>query len=175
MEIIFLIVLLRLIVPISILRWPFWGGVAATAADALDVVIMDALRGPGFGTTYAQLDKVLDTYYISMIALVTTKWEPLAKWTTISLFFYRFIGVILFESTGTRVFLFFFPNLVEFFFLFWAARNVYFPRFRLTPKRLAVVLLLLLIPKMAQEYLLHYIQAKPWEWMKENLFWWLFS
>ena len=32
-----------------------------------------------------------------------------------------------------------------------------------------VPLVLLLIPKMAQEYLLHYAEAQPWDWTKRNI------
>jgi hypothetical protein len=78
------------------------------------------------------------------------------------------IGVVLFEITHTRVLLFVFPNLFENWFLFWAARNRYFKKFQLTTKRLFIVLFILLVPKMAQEYLLHYMQATPWNWIQSK-------
>jgi hypothetical protein len=28
---------------------------------------------------------------------------------------------------------------------------------------------MLLVPKMAQEYLLHYAEAEPWDWIKKNV------
>jgi hypothetical protein len=41
--------------------------------------------------------------------------------------------------------------------------------FVLTPGSLAVLLTVLLIPKMAQEYMLHYQEVKPWGWIKDNV------
>jgi hypothetical protein len=41
-----------------------------------------------------------------------------------------------------------------------------YPRSLLTT---AVPVILLLIPKMAQEYLLHYREAQPWDWIKHNI------
>jgi hypothetical protein len=166
----FVVVLIRLIVPLSILRWPLAGGIAAVLADTLDVVIVDALDLGKF-RNYAALDKVLDTYYLSLEAYVSLRWEDaLARWTSIILFVYRLIGFVLFEATQMRVFLFVFPNLFENFFLGYLGWRKLFPAFYLTPGSLAVMLVLLLIPKMAQEYMLHFAEAKPWGWTKEHIF-----
>jgi hypothetical protein len=44
----------------------------------------------------------------------------------------------------------------ESFFLFYATLDRFFPAYRLTPRRLAFWLAVLLVPKMTQEYFLHY-------------------
>ena len=162
-----LVVLLRLIVPLAIFRWPLWGTVVALLLDAGDVVLIDVFKMGDFAD-YSRLDKALDTYYLTFALLVSLKWHGLAKKTSIILFFYRLVGVILFEITHARILLFIFPNLFENWFLFWAARNRYFKKFQLTAKKLAVILVALLIPKMAQEYLLHFTEATPWNWFQEK-------
>ena len=63
-----------------------------------------------------------------------------------------------FEITGIRKLLILCPNLFENFFLFYAALLRFFPEYDLTPRRLAFWLAILLVPKMIQEYVLHYQQ-----------------
>ncbi len=164
-----IVILIRLVVPISILRWPLEGGVAAALADTLDVVIVDALDRGGF-SNYAALDKGLDMYYMSLELHVSLRWaEALARRTSVALFAYRLVGFVLFEATQLRIFLFVFPNLFENFYLAYLAMRRIAPRFVLTPRSLAVMLLVLLAPKMGQEYLLHYAEAKPWGWIKHHI------
>ena len=162
-----IVILIRLLVPFAIFRWPFWGILAAGAVDAFDVVMIDALN-MGHFTQYHSLDKILDTYFLVFAVIVSFRWMALAKWTSVSLFSYRIIGVILFEITKIRIFLFLFPNLFLYFFMFEAFRQQYFPKWELTPKRLIIVLLILLIPKMIQEYVLHFAELKPWGLFKER-------
>ncbi len=154
-----IIVLIRLIIPLSIPRWPLLGGILSLVADALDIVLATLLnRYAHLGGLwdYHQLDKYLDTYYLAIEAGVAQRWASLPRWTATGLFGYRLIGVILFEVTDIRVFLFFFPAVFENFFLFYAALLQFFPQYDLTPRRLGVWLVILLVPKMAQEYVLHY-------------------
>ncbi len=154
-----IIVLIRLIIPLSIPRWPLLGGVLSLIADALDIVLATLLnRYAGLDGlwNYHQLDKYLDTYYLAIEVGVAQRWESLPRWTASALFGYRLIGVVLFEVTNIRVFLFFFPAVFENFFLFYAAVLQFVPQYVLTPRRLGVWLVILLIPKLAQEYVLHY-------------------
>ena len=152
-----LIVVLRLVLPLTILRWPLAGGILALAADALDIVFA-SLVDLGGVTSYHQLDKYLDTYYLGLEAIVAQRWLALPRWTATLLFTYRLTGVVLFEVTNIRMFLFVFPALFENFFLFYAVLLQFFPDYDLTPRRLAMWLAILLVPKMIQEYVLHYQQ-----------------
>jgi hypothetical protein len=156
-----IVLVLRLLVPFSIFKWPFWGSIASAIVDALDIVIVTFLGGSGL-TNYHGLDKIFDMYYLTFALIVSLKWNALAKWTSVSLYVYRLIGVVLFEVYGGRIFLFIFPNMFEMFFWFEAGRQRYFEKWKLTGKRLAVVLVILLIPKMIQEYILHYLKLRPW-------------
>jgi hypothetical protein len=166
-----IIIAMRLIVPLLIFRRPFLGGVAAMVADTIDVVLISLMNLGGFDGHYHTTDKLLDTYYLSFQLIVALRWEnAYARWICAVLFPYRLIGVVLFEVTGQRIMLFIFPNLFENWWLWCAFTLEYAPRF--APRSAlssAVALVLLLIPKMAQEYLLHFAEAKPWDWIKREI------
>ena len=166
-----IIVALRLVIPLSIFRHPLAGALASMLIDALDVVLIELMELGGFGDHYQSTDKLLDTYYLAIEWFVAFRWEsPWAKWPALLLFPYRVIGVLLFEITGERVMLLIFPNLFENWWLYCVivARFVpsIYPR---TWATTVIPLVLLLIPKLAQEWLLHYTEAQPWDWTKEHI------
>ena len=155
----FTIIAIRLVVPLSIFRWPFVGALLSIGADLFDIVLATLLVRYLHGGEvwhYHQLDKYLDTYYLAVEAIVAQRWEALPRWTETGLFAYRLVGVVLFETTGIRVFLFFFPAICDVFFPFYAGLQQYLPEYELTPRRLAFWLVVLAIPKMFQEYTIHY-------------------
>ena len=182
--------LLRLIVPVSILRYPLGGFVASLALDSFDGPLVDiigrrgALFGGGF-IDYHLLDKRLDLYYLFFAFLASLRWQnTLYRRTAISLFSIRFLGIILFSLTNFRAILFFFPNIFEFFYLYYLVFKRWFPRFlpNSFPK-LLIILIFLAIPKLFGEYFLHIRQLKLgeiinlltpfkipaptiWEWIK---------
>ena len=163
-----LIIAVRLVVPLAIPRWPLAGGLACMAVDALDVVAISLFNIGGFGDNYHTTDKLLDTYYLAIEWAVAFGWDnPYARWPALILFPYRVIGVLLFEVTNQRIMLFVFPNLFENWWVYCVACERGAPALypRTLPSTL-VALGLLLVPKMAQEFLLHYLEAKPWDWTK---------
>lgn len=161
---------LRLVVPLLILKRPLAGGIIVMLLDALDVVIVEWFGPGGMGDHYHSIDKVLDLYYLGLEAWVALSWtERLPRLTAISLFVYRVAGVIVFELTNWRPALFLFPNLFEHWFLFALVRNKWFPNLRLDSwGRIALWLVILYIPKLGQEYLLHVAEAQPWDWIKST-------
>ena len=159
---------IRLFVPLSIFRWPLAGAIASMLIDALDVVLIELIGLGGF-SHYAALDKGLDMYYLSFEAFVSLRWEPIARWTSLTLFAYRAIGFVAFEATQQRALLLVFPNVFENFYLAYAALRRFAPAWQLTPRRLAMLLVAVTLPKLAQEYLLHYAEAQPWDWIKRNV------
>jgi hypothetical protein len=173
---ILIVIALRAIVPLSILRYPLGGAIACLLLDALDVVLVDALAGlfgeaPEFGPVYPALDKVLDTWYLGIELFVAwTRWpERVLRRTAAVLFAWRFAGVVLFELTAVRPLLLVFPNLFENFYLYVTVCRRWFPR--LVPRgglALLVVLVVLLLPKLAQEWLLHFAEFHPWQWLKSS-------
>ena len=172
-----IVIALRVVVPFSILRWPIGGALASMLLDAVDVVLVDALaRAFGepleFGAFYSQIDKWLDTWYLGIEAFVAWRWpESMLRRVALALFAWRLVGVILFEATGTRELLLVFPNLFENFYLFVVIARRFAPRFlpRTWPQ-LGLVLVLLWIPKIVQEWVLHWEQLHPWQWLRETFF-----
>ncbi|HXG26517.1 MAG TPA: hypothetical protein VNL94_06670 [Candidatus Binatia bacterium] len=171
-----LVIAIRTLVPLTILRWPLAGGIAALVIDALDVALVDAFAGllgePGeFGPIYAQLDKYLDTWYLALELLVCRRWpEPVPRRAAYLLFGWRLLGVILFEITLSRPLLLVFPNLFENFYLYVLVVRRWFPR--LLPRTIAQTILvnaILLVPKEVQEYVLHWEQLHPWQWLRETI------
>ena len=130
-----MVIAIRLLVPLTILRWPLAGGLLSLVVDAVDVVLVDAIAGvmgqpPEFGPIYAQLDKWLDLYYLAFELVVARRWqEVVPRRTAYVLFGWRLLGVILFEITVSRPLLVVFPNLFENYFLFILIARRWFPRF----------------------------------------------
>ncbi len=153
-----IVFLVRLLVPLSIFRWPLWGGVAALVADLLDIVIITLLP---FGDVhnYHQLDKFPDMYYLTIEMIVAVRrWEALPKRIGLALFVWRLAGFVLFELTGVRQLLVFFPNVFESFFLFMGVVTTYATWYKLTRFRLALWLAILGSARLIQEYFLHWRQ-----------------
>lgn len=162
---------LRLVVPLLILRFWVAGGITAMLLDGADVIITDALDMGGFGDHYAELDKALDSYYLTLELLVAFGWRNAwARLPAVALFAYRLVGVVLFEVTDARIFLFIFPNMFENWWLYVAVVMKWFPRAVPRDARTVIIpMLVLLVPKMAQEYLLHFMEAKPWGWIQDHI------
>ena len=162
---------LRLFVPLLILRFWLVGGVTAMLLDGADVIITDLLNMGGFGDHYAELDKDLDTYYLTLELMVALGWRnQWARIPTVLLFVYRIVGVLLYETTGARIFLFLFPNMFENWWLYCVVVMKWFEH--ITPhnwRTVWVPMLILLVPKMAQEYILHFAEIKPYRWTKEHI------
>src|SRR5687768_8544191 len=120
--ILLLVVGARLGVPLAIPRFPIPAGIAALLIDGVDQTIFQTFTTlPLAG--YQSYDKALDIYYLSIEYLAT-----LRNWATLAavamsrfLFYYRLVGVLLFELSQLRALLLFFPNTFEYFFLFYEA------------------------------------------------------
>ncbi|MBI4132583.1 MAG: hypothetical protein HY473_00580 [Candidatus Sungbacteria bacterium] len=175
MTAIFLVTAIRFLVPFSILRWPFWGALASIAADAADIVLVEAL-GAEFGSAarYQVFDKFFDIYYLSFEAYVSLRWQDtLARRTSMVLFAWRLAGFAAFELTRIRQVIFFAPNIFENFYLLVAGARQFFPSFRLdNPKKLTAFLLVAAIPKIAQEYIMHFLEFPTWAFIKHNVLRW---
>lgn len=157
-----IVIILRLIVPISILRYPLGGLVASMAIDFFEPTLIDILGRQGgiLGAglvDYHLLDKWLDSYYLFFALLVAFKWQNvLFRKIAVSLFLFRFLGVLLFSLTSFREVLFFFPNLFEVFFLYYLIVKHWFSQFiiRSLPK-FFIIFVILSGLKLVQEYLIH--------------------
>lgn len=166
--------LIRLLVPISIFRWPFWGSVAAIIADNLDVVILDFLRVTNFDP-YNLVDKSLDTYIYLIQGYTVLAWkDQKAKKIALFLLLYRIIGVIIYELTSIRELLFIFPNVFVFFYLYFVfVTNILKKKPFKKSFHLVAVLIILTVLKLAQEYILHVAQVPIYHWIKANFLFFL--
>lgn len=166
-----LVIALRIAVPLLIFRYNIVGGLLAMQLDTADVILIDALGMGGFEGHYHTTDKLLDSWYLTIELVVALGWgNPWMRWPAVFLFVYRAIGVVAFEITGARISLFLFPNLFENWWLYCVIVARFWPH--LVPgswKSTLVPLGILLVPKMAQEYLLHFSEAQPWNWTKEHI------
>lgn len=154
-----ILIVLRLVLPLSILKYPLLGGIIAISLDNLDWVTKD-LFGISPIFEYQLIDKFLDTYYLTFLALASLKFKnKLVKNTLTGLFIYRLIGFLIFEITQIRLVLFFFPNIFENLFFFYLITKT-IAGFEPNIKYLGLSLLTFIvsIPKVLQEYSIHVIQ-----------------
>lgn len=160
-----LVILLRVAVPLVILKFPFIGGLLSAGLDHFDLNLASA-----FGEeiqNYQRVDKILDFFYLSLEALVALSWVNIrVKRAALSLFFYRSLGILLFEITNTRAFLFFFPNFFEFLFLLYLFYQGISSKDYITSKKDKIFFFLALLFffsfKLYQEYSLHILDQHPW-------------
>ena len=167
-----IVIALRILVPLLILRKNLTGGIIAMLLDGFDVIIIDVIKLGGFSGHYHQIDKVLDTYYLALEAYVAWGWQnQFERLPSLILFGFRIIGVVLFELTQQRIVLFLFPNMFENWWLYVVAVRRWRPQWVPRSWRgVAIPMAILLVPKMAQEYLLHFAEAQPWNWFKKNVY-----
>jgi hypothetical protein len=167
-----IIVAARFLVPLTIPRYPLPAILAALIIDAGDQTIFQQFTNlPLEG--YQGYDKALDIYYLT-IAYIST----LRNWTNLFafqvsrfLFYWRLVGVVLFELTQLRPLLLIFPNTFEYFFIFYEA-----VRLRWDPKRLTkrfvigAAAAIWIFIKLPQEYWIHIAQLDTTDFIKQNIF-----
>lgn len=171
-----IVIALRLVAPLAILRWPLAGMLLAIAADASDVMIFEVTGYGIFVGIYHRLDKVFDIYYLFFAWLTALKWQDaMARKAATVLFWWRALGVAAFEATGFRPLLLLAPNVFENFYIFRVIATKIRPLFVFSAGTMAFTLFAVGIPKILQEYLMHFRYAdKTWFFIKNNFFWWLY-
>jgi hypothetical protein len=172
LPVLLIVVALRLFVPLAIPRYPIPAGIAALVIDGVDQTIFQAFTTlPLAG--YQSYDKALDVYYLSVEYLSTLRnWTNLAAFAMSRfLFYYRLVGVLLFELLQIRALLLFFPNTFEYFFLFYEA-----VRLRWNPRRMSAALVIgaafaiWVFIKVPQEYWIQIAQLDITDTIKQGLF-----
>jgi len=178
-----IITAIRLFLPLSVFKWPLLGGLLAILGDISDVMTFETYgSGPLSDEYYHNYDKVFDIYYLFLEFLVARTWtDKLAKKTAQGLFIWRFAGFGLFELSTllghtVRPFFFLAPNIFENFYLAWLTIRKFKPEFVLTKKRLVIILLIVGIPKIIQESIMHWLLPdKTWYFFRDCLFWWAYD
>lgn len=161
---------IRLLVPLTIFRWPLFGTLISMFADILDYSFLLVTTDANI-KIYQFWDKSLDIYYLSLAAYTTFSWiDKIAQKISIALFTYRALGIFLFIVTYNRKLLFLFPNFFENFFLFYLIYLFFTKKGILFSNRsiLIVVLTAIFIPKLIQEYFVHIMKTSPVEIITSN-------
>lgn len=111
----------RFLLPLLILRHPLPAIIGCLVLDGIDQSIFQwfGYDPPG----YQSYDKAMDVFYLAIAYIATLRnwtsmWAFQVAWF---LYFYRLIGVVLFEFTQLRALLLVFPNTFEYFFIAYEA------------------------------------------------------
>jgi hypothetical protein len=167
-----LVVIARLVVPLFIPAYPLPAILAAMVLDGVDQTIFAATLDSDLAG-YQTYDKALDVYYLA-IAYVST----IANWVAGPAFvvgrflwYYRLVGVALFESTGARWILFVFPNTFEYYFDAIEAWRIARNPVRLTMFAvIGIAAFIWIFIKLPQEWWIHIAQLDFTDFMKETVF-----
>jgi hypothetical protein len=160
---------LRLFVPLAIPKYPLPAGILCLVIDGLDKGIFQAFTDMNLDW-YQGYDKALDIYYLAIAYLSTMRnWSNLSAFgMSRFLWYYRLVGVLLFEFSQIRAMLLLFPNTFEYFFLFYEG-----VRTRWNPKRLGLAAVIgaafaiWVFIKVPQEYWIHVAQLDFTDAFKE--------
>lgn len=161
--------LVRLAVPLLILRMPLPGLLLAAYADWLDWRVLGLDERPDDHAFYQRWDKLLDTYYLALALYVTRSWPDRRCGTlALGLFGWRLVGVAIFTVVGWQPLLLIFPNLFEnFWVLYYLHRWLVGRDLVLDSGRVGVLVVLAIAgPQLAREYLLHVLQDRPWDMVR---------
>jgi hypothetical protein len=166
------VVAARVLVPLAIPRFPLPAMLAALVIDGIDQTIFQTFTSLDL-SGYQSYDKALDVYYLAIAYTAT-----LRNWTHLTafgvsrfLFYYRLVGVVLFELSQVRAVLLIFPNTFEYFFDFYEAVRV-----RWNPLRMSVRLVvgaaafIWIFIKLPQEWWIHVAQLDATDTIKTVIF-----
>jgi hypothetical protein len=167
-----LVVAARFLVPLLIPRYPLPAILAALVIDGIDQTIFQQFTNlPLEG--YQGYDKALDIYYLTIAYISTLRnWSnQFAFQVSRFLFYWRLVGVALFEITHLRPLLLIFPNTFEYFFIFYEAY-----RLRWDPRGMGRRLVIgaaagiWIVIKLPQEWWIHIAQLDTTDLIKEQVF-----
>jgi hypothetical protein len=152
-----LVVGARFIIPLFIPRFPLPAVVAALVLDAADQTIFQnqtTLDLAGYQT----YDKALDIYYLTIAYISTMRnWGGGFAFSVAQfLWYYRLVGVVLFEFTQARWLLLVFPNTFEYYFIAIEAYKTGRNHLRLTKRQILLIAgSIWVFIKLPQEYWIH--------------------
>jgi hypothetical protein len=152
-----LVVGARFIIPLFIPRFPLPAVLAALVLDAADQTIFQnhtTLDLAGYQT----YDKALDIYYLTIAYISTMRnWGGGFSFTVAQfLWYYRLVGVVLFEFTQARWLLLVFPNTFEYYFIAIEAYKTGRNHLRLTKRQVLLIAgSIWVFIKLPQEYWIH--------------------
>lgn len=111
------VVLTRFLLPLLIPTYPLPAIIACLVVDGVDQTVFQAFGYDPPG--YQGYDKAMDVYYLAIAYVATLRnWQNVAAFAVGRfLYFYRLVGVVLFELAQMRALLLVFPNTFEYFFI----------------------------------------------------------
>lgn len=162
---ILLLTIMRLVAPVLLFKRPRLTILLILFLDSLDYQLFP--RQDHWYEYYARWDKLMDLYgSLALAFYIGVKWqEQTAKRIGYGLLGLRLIGVVLFELTALRFFLFLFPNVFESLIVYRefvekSTRKV-FGTIAELPTFASVLVLGMF--RFIQEYFLHITQVLPWQ------------
>lgn len=171
-DVVFLLVIGgRFLIPLFIPRYPLPAIIGCLVLDAADQTIFQAFGYDPPG--YQSYDKAMDVFYLAIAYLATLRnWQNVAAYSVGKfLYFYRLLGVFLFEMTGARAVLLIFPNTFEYFFIAYEAIRT---RWAILARSLtwwAVLAgIIWVFVKLPQEFWLHVAKLDVTDTLEE--YWW---
>lgn len=160
-ELIFaLVVIARLGLPLAISRYPLPAILGCLVVDAADQSIFHSFTSLSLDN-YQTYDKALDVYYLALAYVATIRnWGGGPDFVVgRALWYYRLVGVMLFEYTSSRWVLFVFPNTFEYFFIALELYKVRRDPNRLTLRHLVTIAAVIwIVVKLPQEWWIHIAQ-----------------
>jgi len=170
--VVFLIVAVRLLLPLLIPLFPLPTIVALLVIDAADQTILQKNTDLSLDN-YQGYDKALDIWYLSVAYLATIRtWtDTRAQHVAAFLWYYRLVGVVAFELLGYRWLLLVFPNTFEYFFIAYEAIRLKWDPSRLSRRGiLGLAAFIWIVIKAPQEWWIHVAQLDFTDFMKEDVF-----
>ena len=155
-----LIVASRLVVPLWIPRFPLPAIILTMVLDGIDGGLLERFTSMS-EEGYQSYDKALDIYYLTIAYLAAIRnWtNPVAVRIAMALFYYRLVGVLLFEFFESRALLFIFANTFEYVFIAYEVARLRWDMNRLSRNTLlGAVAAIWIVIKLPQEYWLHIAQ-----------------
>ncbi|HEX5013027.1 MAG TPA: hypothetical protein VFV72_02625 [Candidatus Limnocylindrales bacterium] len=166
------VVAARILVPLAIPHFPLPAMLAALVIDGVDQTIFSTFTSLDL-SGYQQYDKALDIYYLSIAYVATLRnWTNLAAFSVSRfLYYYRLVGVVIFELTQIRAVLLVFPNTFEYFFdAYEGIRARWDPR-RMSPRLvIGIAAFIWIFIKLPQEWWIHVAQLDMTDFLKETIF-----
>lgn len=160
---------LRLLTALPVLRFPFVGFVMALEADKWDWYWLgEGVQSAAEQLDYQEIDKVLDLFTLAMALAVSWRWGDLTMRRllvgTLSL---RVVGVSTFLLTQQGWLLIAAPNVFENLYLMYVVFRIVAGREQMLLDRTSVCLVgvVALVPKLVEEYFLHLLDRRPWDWV----------
>lgn len=161
----------RLLMPLAIPRYPLPAILAALLLDGVDQTLFQQFAPAGLAG-YQGYDKALDIYYLTIAYISTLRnWENrFALRLARALYYWRLVGVALFEVTDVRWLLLIFANTFEYFFVFYEVVALRWEPLRVSRRvYVAVAALIWVVIKLPQEYWLHIARLDVTDWLKTEL------